>query len=136
MVASFFTAFDPQLKITVREGKVFDAQDERIRAVCALPEVEVFTETLEENAMVQYKDRQAMVVLKGVEDNFEELTAIDSILYGAGEFVLHDSIVNYGVMGVELVATLGNWFGVCRSSSGISSQAKCQSEHGKSRRFF
>ena len=65
MVASFFTAFDPQLKITVREGKVFDAQDERIRAVCALPEVEVFTETLEENAMVQYKDRQAMVVLKG-----------------------------------------------------------------------
>ncbi|WP_336528164.1 FtsX-like permease family protein [Bacteroides acidifaciens] len=107
MVASFFTAFDPQLKITVREGKVFDGQDERIRAVCALPEIDVFTETLEENAMVQYKDRQAMVVLKGVEDNFEELTSIDSILYGAGEFFLHDSIVNYGIMGVELVATLG-----------------------------
>ena len=94
MVASFFTAFDPQLKITVREGKVFDGQNEKIRAVCALPEVSVSTETLEENAMVQYKDRQAMVVLKGVEDNFEELTAIDSILYGAGDFLLHDSIVN------------------------------------------
>ena len=107
MVASFFTAFDPQLKITVREGKVFDGQDKRIGVVCLLPEVDVFTETLEENAMVQYKDRQAMVVLKGVEDNFEELTAIDSILYGAGDFLLHDSIVNYGVMGVELVATLG-----------------------------
>ena len=65
MVVQLFTAFDPQLKITVREGKVFDAQDERIRAVCALHEVEVFTETLEENAMVQYKDRRAMVVLKG-----------------------------------------------------------------------
>lgn len=107
MVASFFTAFDPQLKITVREGKVFDGQDKRIREVCALPEIDVFTETLEENAMVQYKDRQAMVVLKGVEDNFEQLTAIDSILYGTGEFLLHDSIVNYGVMGVELVSTLG-----------------------------
>lgn len=107
MVASFFTAFDPQLKITIREGKVFDGQDERIRAVCALPEVQVFTQTLEENSMVQYKDRQAMVVLKGVEDNFEELTAIDSILYGTGKFVLHDSIVNYAVMGIELVATLG-----------------------------
>ena len=107
MVASFFTAFDPQLKITVREGKVFDAQDERIRAVCALPEVEVFTETLEENAMVQYKDRQAMVVLKGVEDNFEQLTSIDSLLYGAGDFILHDSIVDYGVLGVELISELG-----------------------------
>lgn len=107
MVASLFTAFDPELKITVREGKVFDGQDERIRAVFALPEIDIFTETLEENAMVQYKDRQAMVVLKGVEDNFEQLTEIDSILYGAGDFLLHDSIVNYGIMGVELVATLG-----------------------------
>ena len=107
MVASFFTAFDPELKITIREGKVFDGQDERIRAVRALPQVAVFTETLEENAMIQYKDRQTMAVIKGVEDNFEHLTAIDSILYGAGEFLLHDSIVDYGVMGVELVSTLG-----------------------------
>lgn len=107
MVASFFTAFDPQLKISVREGKVFDSRDIRIREVCAFPEVEVATQTLEENAMVQYKDRQAMVVLKGVEDNFEQLTAIDSILYGAGKFILHDSIVTYGVMGGELVSVLG-----------------------------
>ena len=107
MVASFFTAFDPELKITVREGKVFDGQDERIRAVSVLPEIDVFSESLEENAMVQYKDRQAMVVLKGVEDNFNRLTAIDSLLYGAGEFLLHDSIADYGIMGVELVATLG-----------------------------
>ena len=98
MVASFFTAFDPELKITVREGKVFDAQDERIQAIRALPEIAVFTETLEENAMVQYKDRQTMAVIKGVEDNFEELTAIDSILYGSGEFLLHDSIVDYGCL--------------------------------------
>ena len=48
-----------------------------------------------------------MAVIKGVEDNFEELTAIDSILYGSGEFLLHDSIVDYGVMGIELVSTLG-----------------------------
>ena len=106
-MASFFTAFDPELKITVREGKVFDAQDERIQAIRALPEIAVFTETLEENAMVQYKDRQTMAVIKGVEDNFEELTAIDSILYGSGVFLLHDSIVDYGVMGIELVSTLG-----------------------------
>lgn len=107
MVASFFTAFDPELKITVREGKVFDGQDERIRAISVLPEIDVFSESLEENAMVQYKDRQAMVVLKGIEDNFNQLTEIDSLLYGAGEFLLHDSIVDYGIMGVELVATLG-----------------------------
>lgn len=106
-VAELFTVFDPELKVTVAEGKVFDAQDERIRRLRELPAVEVFTETLEEHAMVQYKDRQAMAVLKGVQDNFEQLTSIDSILYGAGDFILHDSIVDYGVIGIELVSTLG-----------------------------
>ena len=107
MVAGFFTAFDPELKITVREGKVFEPQGATFQEVRSLPEIGVWTETLEENAMVQYKDRQAMAIIKGVEDNFEELTSIDSLLYGAGEFILHDSIVDYGVLGVELISELG-----------------------------
>lgn len=107
MVAGFFTAFDPELKITVREGKVFDPLESRVQQVRALPEIDVWTETLEENAMVQYKDRQAMAVIKGVEDNFEQLTSIDSLLYGTGKFILNDSVVDYGFMGVELVSELG-----------------------------
>ncbi|WP_373168755.1 FtsX-like permease family protein [Bacteroides cellulosilyticus] len=107
MVAGFFTAFDPELKITIREGKVFEPQGAAFQKVRSLPEIGVWTETLEENAMVQYKDRQAMAIIKGVEDNFEELTSIDSLLYGAGEFILHDSIVDYGVLGVELISELG-----------------------------
>lgn len=107
MVAGFFTAFDPELKITAREGKVFDPNATAFRQLRALPEIEVWTETLEENAMVQYKDRQAMAVIKGVDDNFEQLTSIDSLLYGAGKFILHDEVVDYGILGVELVSELG-----------------------------
>ncbi|KAA6349224.1 Lipoprotein-releasing system transmembrane protein LolE [termite gut metagenome] len=106
-VGDFLTAFDPELKITKREGKVFDAQDDKIRQLHSMPEIVVITETLEENAMVQYKDRQLMVTIKGVEDNFEQLTAIDSILYGSGKFVLHDPIVEYGIPGIEVVSKLG-----------------------------
>ncbi|MDE6173162.1 MAG: ABC transporter permease, partial [Bacteroides sp.] len=69
MVAGFFTAFDPELKIMAREGKVFEPGTTSIQEVRALPEIAVWTETLEENAMVQYKDRQAMAVIKRVEDN-------------------------------------------------------------------
>ena len=107
MVAGFFTAFDPELKITVREGKVFDPHESRVAQIHAMPEIEVWTETLEENAMVQYKDRQTMAVIKGVEDNFEQLTAIDSLLYGTGKFVLNDSVVDFGILGVELMSELG-----------------------------
>lgn len=107
MVAGFFTAFDPELKITPREGKVLDTQDERIEKLRHLPEIAVFTETLEENAMVQYKDKQAMVMIKGVGDNFKELTDIEKIVHGKGTFTLYDSVVNYAVMGVELLYVLG-----------------------------
>jgi lipoprotein-releasing system permease protein len=107
MVAEFFTAFDPELKISIREGKVFDPHESCIQQVRALPEIDIWTETLEENAMVQYKDRQAMAVIKGVEDNFEQLTSIDSLLYGTGDFMLKDSLVDYGVLGVELISELG-----------------------------
>ena len=108
LVATFFTAFDPELKITSVNGKVFDAQDKRIQELRQLPEVEVFSESLEDQAMVQYKGKQVMVTVKGIQDNFSQLTAIDSILYGRGEMVLKDEVVDYAIPGVELVSILGS----------------------------
>ena len=107
LVATMFTAFDPELKITSASGKVFNAEDERIQLIRQLPEIEVFSQSLEDNAMVQYKGRQAMVVIKGVEENFNQLTAIDSVLYGRGQWCLHDEVVDYAVPGIELVSILG-----------------------------
>ena len=107
LVAGMFTAFDPELKITTTVGKTFDSRDSLVKLVRELPEVEVSTLSIEENAMVQYKGRQAVVTIKGVEDNFEQLTEIDSILYGYGKFVLYDEIVDYGIMGAQLSSTLG-----------------------------
>ena len=107
LVATFFTAFDPELKITAASGKVFDGQDTRIQKLREFPEIEVFSESLEDNAMVQYNGKQAMVVIKGVEDNFTQLTAIDSILYGRGQMTLYDEIVDYAIPGVELTSILG-----------------------------
>lgn len=108
LVATFFTAFDPQLKITAVSGKVFDGEDARIVKLTEIPEIELITRTLEDNAMVKYQDRQAMVVVKGVEDNFEQQSAIDSILYGRGNPVLHDEVADYVIPGMGLVSVLGS----------------------------
>lgn len=107
LVATFFTAFDPQLKITAVKGKVFDGQDPRILQIRELPEVELCSESLEDNIMVQYQDKQTMAVLKGVEANFDRLTPIDSILFGRGELILHDEVVDYAIPGIQLLSTLG-----------------------------
>ena len=107
MVATFFTAFDPQIKITSVKGKVFDGSEPVFAEIRTMPEVAVYSESVEDNAMVQYKGRQAMAVIKGVEDNFDKLTPIDSILFGRGELILHDEVVDYAIPGLQLLSTLG-----------------------------
>lgn len=107
LVSTFFTAFDPELKVTPAVGKVFDGQDPRVLSIRQMPEVEVCSESLEDNAMVQYQGRQVMAVIRGVEDNFSRLTPIDSILFGRGELMLHDEVVDYAIPGIQLLSSLG-----------------------------
>jgi lipoprotein-releasing system permease protein len=57
--------------------------------------------------MAMYKDRQAMVTVKGVDDNFAELTHIKDILYGDGEFDLYAANLQYGTIGIRLAQDLG-----------------------------
>lgn len=108
LVSDYFTAFDPELKITPVTGKVFDGQDPKIQALRSMSEIEVVSESLEDNAMVQYKGRQAMAVIKGVEDNFDRLTPIDSILFGRGDLLLHDEVADYAIPGIQLLSVLGS----------------------------
>ena len=99
LVASFFTAFDPQLKVMPVQGKMAPADDPLLLQIRTLPEVEVATETVEDQALAVFHDKQAMVTVKGVEDNFDSLTNIRSILYGDGDYDLHIANLQYGVLG-------------------------------------
>ncbi len=107
MVASFFTAFDPQLKVLPATGKTLPADDPALARLQALDCIDVYTEVLEDQALIVGNERQWVVTVKGVSDNFVELTDINSILYGDGEFVLHADVLDYGVMGIRLASALG-----------------------------
>jgi len=107
LVASFFTQMDPQLKITPVKGKTAPADDPILTKIRHLPEVEVATECLEEQALAVYGDRQQMVIVKGVEDNFNQLTHIQEILEGDGDFELHAADLSYGIPGLGVAYQLG-----------------------------
>lgn len=107
LVAGLLTAFDPQLKVVPVEGKTAPADDPVLTKVRQLPAIDVATESVEDQALAMYKGRQAMVKVKGVDDNFSELTHINEILYGDGEFSLHAANLEYGVVGVRLADNLG-----------------------------
>ena len=107
LVASFFTQMDPQLKVTPVKGKTALADDPILTRIRQLPEVEVATECLEEQALAVYGNRQQMVKVKGVEDNFNQLTHIQEILEGDGSFELHAADMHYGIPGLGVAYQLG-----------------------------
>ena len=110
MVASFFTSFDPQLKIVPVKGKTVAADDPLLTKVKQLPQVEVAMECVEDQALAVYQGRQAMVTIKGVEPSFEQLTHIDEILLGDGQFELRAADMFYGIPGVRLAEQLGTGY--------------------------
>ena len=112
LVATFFTSFDPQLKVVPVEGKTCAADDPVLVEIKAMDEVEVTCETVEQQALAVYRDNQSMVMVKGVDDNFSRLTNITNICYGEGTFSLHAADLQYGVMGIRLANTMamGTYF--------------------------
>lgn len=107
LVASLFTSFDPQLKVTPMKGKSIAADDTLLMKVKQLPEILVATETVEDQALAIYGERQAMVIIKGVENNFDSLTNIRQILLGDGTFELKAAEMSYGIPGIQLAENLG-----------------------------
>ena len=75
LVESMFTHFDPELKIEPAKGKSFVPSDSLMEVLHSNPAISVINETLEDQAMAQYKDRQTMVTVKGVSDEFLALTS-------------------------------------------------------------
>ena len=94
MVASFFTQMDPQLKVVPVKGKTAPADDPVLTQIRQMDAIEVATECLEDQALAVYGDHQLMVKVKGVEDNFDQLTHIREILEGDGTFELHAADMN------------------------------------------
>ena len=106
LVASFFTNFDPQIKVEVAKGKAIAADDPTLEKIKSLPSIEVATECVTGQALATYQGRQMMVMVKGVADNFDSLTHISDILFGEGEFKLHVANLDYGVLGIGVAQQL------------------------------
>lgn len=107
LVASFFTNFDPQIELVPTQGKTAPADDPVLDQVRKMPEVSVHTDVLEDQGLAVYGDRQQMVTVMGVDDNFTQLTNISDILYGDGEFSLQAANLFYAIPGIRLAQDMG-----------------------------
>lgn len=107
LVASFFTNFDPQIELVPTQGKTAPADDPVLDQIRKMPEVGVHTDVLEDQGLAVYGDRQQMVTVMGVDENFTQLTNISDILYGDGEFSLQAANLFYAIPGIRLAQDMG-----------------------------
>lgn len=105
LVQSLFNSFDPDIKITIKEGKTFSSGTERIQNLKKLKGVLYMSEIIEENALLKYDDRQYIVTVKGVSDEFINMSGIDSMIID-GEFILKENKNNYAVIGQGVALNL------------------------------
>lgn len=107
LVASLFTNFDPQIEVVPVKGKTINADAPELDRIRHLDFVDVATDVVEDQAIAVYGDRQRMVTVMGVDENFDQLTNISDILYGDGDFTLRVANLYFGVPGICLAQDLG-----------------------------
>lgn len=106
IVEGMFSAFDPDLKITVKEGKVFDYHTTDFDKVLQIEEIKMISESLEENALLTFDGQQVPVVLKGVSEDFNLMTEMEKLMID-GAFKLREDVVDYVTLGAGLAISLG-----------------------------
>ena len=103
LVESLFRDFDPEIKVVSADRKFFSIDDELIRQAKELDFIDVYTFTLEEQALISYKSKQQIAMIKGVDDSYHDLVGIENLLKGNGIYMLEDAVCHYGIMGVGLM---------------------------------
>ncbi len=98
LIKSLFSSFDPELRITVKEGKSFSTSGSQFDELRRMPDLAYYSEVVEDNALLRYRDRQVFATIKGVSDDYVKFSGIDSMIT-QGEFKLKDESNYYAVLG-------------------------------------
>lgn len=77
LVLSLYNAFDPAIKITAAEGKVFKADSAKL---VLDKHALLYSEVLEEKVLLKYKNKEYIATLKGVDEQFKKINNVDSML--------------------------------------------------------
>jgi lipoprotein-releasing system permease protein len=97
LVLSMYNSFDPHLKITTTEGKIFNP--EKVSALLlTVEEIENSALVLEEKVLLKYQEKEYIATVKGVSEKYLQMTNFDSLLID-GEYINGFESNNVAVVG-------------------------------------
>ena len=98
VIKSMYNTFNPNFVITIDEGKTFSLTDFPDEKLLTIPGVTGLAEVVEEDALFKYRDQQYIAKLKGVSQNYPEISTLDTLIR-EGELVLQEGNSNFAIVG-------------------------------------
>ena len=105
LLSGLYNSFNPDIKIVPIEGKYFELDSTQIIQMNEISGIISLSKTVEEVCIFEYKDIQKVGIIKGVDENYNSVTSIDSTIV-IGDFVLQEGNISYGVIGKGLSTNL------------------------------
>ena len=96
IVLDMYNSFDPHIKVSSSTGKTFVINDVKDK-VLDLNEVRSCSFTLNEKVLMQHQENEAIVEIKGVDENFQKIVDVDSILM-YGDYFYSDHYIEKDVL--------------------------------------
>ena len=106
LIATFYSNFDPDLKITPVKGKMFNPDEHNFEPLKHYPGIIHYSEILEEVALLKYGNQIYPATVKGVPANYVKYTNIDTLIVN-GSYTLKRDGINYAVLGQGVAYNLG-----------------------------
>jgi lipoprotein-releasing system permease protein len=98
LVRSLINSFNPDLKVSLVEGKAFVPGEEMLRKIKEIPGVYDLSQVLEDKALVRYEEQQTIAVVKGVSGNYALVTGLDSMVV-EGTYDLREDPTPHALIG-------------------------------------
>lgn len=95
---SFSNTFDPDLKASPAIGKHFSISADEESALNHIEGLAIFSKELEERAYLTYKEKSAIAYIKGVDQNYRNVTGVDStLIFGNWGSDLFNGVIGIGI---------------------------------------
>lgn len=95
----FTNVFDSDLKVIPTKGKTLQLTEEQFRNIQKIEGVEVVSKTIEERVFIRYNGKNHIAFVKGVDENYEKVTPVDSLLL-VGDWLTpnqNEVVIGYGI---------------------------------------
>ena len=95
----FSSVVDPDLKAETAVGKSFVLSEEQAEKLKRLKDIALYSKIIEERVIIASDDKNDIVTLKGVDEFFQSVTSIDSVIVQGSWFEqdVHQVVVGWGV---------------------------------------